>query len=131
MLVGLQDVIKDYGTRAVLNGISLQIEPGDRLALVGRNGAGKSTLLKVLTGAVVPDAGTVLRGQDVRVRALAQDPVFPEGSTIERGAGSGLPRPRRARTRPRCGGGGHEWRQSREHRASCGAAGALRTARRL
>ncbi len=53
------------------------------MALVGRNGAGKSTLLKLLTGEIRPDAGTVLRGPGVRVRSLAQDPTFPDGSTVD------------------------------------------------
>ncbi|WP_425147500.1 ribosomal protection-like ABC-F family protein [Deinococcus sp.] len=83
MLVSLHDVVKDYGTRAVLDAVSLSIEPGDRVALVGRNGAGKSTLLGVLTGAVVPDAGAVRRAAGVRVRSLAQDPVFPGGATVD------------------------------------------------
>ncbi|MFC4452910.1 ribosomal protection-like ABC-F family protein [Deinococcus sonorensis] len=83
MLLGVEDAIKDYGTRSVLDGVSVQIEPGDRLALVGRNGAGKSTLLRLLTGEVPPDAGIVRRGPGVRVRSLAQDPVFPEGSTVD------------------------------------------------
>ena len=81
--MALQDVVKDYGTRAVLDGVSLQIGAGDRLALVGRNGAGKSTLLKILTGQVLPDAGALRRAHDVRVRSLAQDPVFPEGASID------------------------------------------------
>ena len=83
MLVGLQEVVKDYGTRAVLDGVSVGVEPGDRMALVGRNGAGKSTLLKLLTGELLPDAGLVLRGPGVRVRSLAQDPTFPDGSTVD------------------------------------------------
>ncbi len=53
------------------------------MALVGRNGAGKSTLLKLLMGEVMPDAGGVVRGPGVRVRALSQDPTFPDGSTID------------------------------------------------
>ncbi len=76
-------MVKDYGTRAVLDGVSVGVEPGDRLALVGRNGAGKSTLLKLLTGELLPDAGVVLRGPGVRVRSLAQDPTFLDGGTVD------------------------------------------------
>jgi len=75
--------VKDFGTRAVLDGVTMGVEPGDRMALVGRNGAGKSTLLKLLTGDLQPDAGQVVRGPGVRVRALSQDPTFPDGSTVD------------------------------------------------
>jgi ATPase subunit of ABC transporter with duplicated ATPase domains len=84
VLVAVQDVTKEYGPLTVLEGISFAVEPGDRAGLVGRNGAGKSTLLKLLTGEVLPDGGVVRRAPGVRVRALRQDPVFPEGATVDR-----------------------------------------------
>ncbi|GAA4346058.1 ABC transporter ATP-binding protein [Angustibacter luteus] len=52
-------VRKLFGERAVVDGISLQVDPGEVLALVGGNGSGKTTLLRILTGAIDPDDGEV------------------------------------------------------------------------
>ncbi|AWN24624.1 ABC transporter ATP-binding protein [Deinococcus irradiatisoli] len=82
MLLALEDVQKDYGAQPVLSSVSLQINPGDRIGLVGRNGAGKSTLLRLLLGSEQPDAGTVRIFPGVRVGSLTQDPSFPPGSTV-------------------------------------------------
>ena len=57
-LLQLSDVSLTFGGDPVFSGLSLTIQDGDRLALVGRNGSGKSTLLKVMAGLVEPDAGT-------------------------------------------------------------------------
>ncbi|MEW6420807.1 MAG: ribosomal protection-like ABC-F family protein [Deinococcota bacterium] len=83
MLVAAVDVTKEYGPLTVLSNLTFAVQPGDRVGLVGRNGAGKSTLLRLLTGEVLPDGGTVRRAPGVRVRALTQDPVFPEGATVD------------------------------------------------
>ncbi|WP_293914442.1 ATP-binding cassette domain-containing protein, partial [Deinococcus sp.] len=82
MLLALEDVQKDYGAQPVLTGVSLQINPGDRIGLVGRNGAGKTTLLRLLLGSEKPDAGVIRRGPGVRVGNLTQDPSFAPGSTV-------------------------------------------------
>ena len=82
MLLALEDVQKDYGAQPVLTGVDMQINPGDRIGLVGRNGAGKSTLLRLLLGAEKPDAGTVRIFPGVRVGNLTQDPSFESGSTV-------------------------------------------------
>ena len=58
---------KGYDGRAVLNGIDLHLEPGDRIGIIGPNGAGKSTLLDILAGRQAPDAGSVIWGDTVRV----------------------------------------------------------------
>jgi ATPase subunit of ABC transporter with duplicated ATPase domains len=80
VLLGLINGIKDYGVRSVLDGVTLTVEPGDRVALVGRNGAGKSTLLRLLLGEEKADSGELIRGPGVRVRALHQDPTFAEAT---------------------------------------------------
>ena len=72
-LVTLRNVSIGYGGEPVLEGIDLQIEPGDRISLVGRNGSGKSTLLKLLTGGIPPDGGEVNRLVGLRVASLTQD----------------------------------------------------------
>ncbi len=62
-----------YGGEPVLEGIDLQIEQSERIALVGRNGSGKSTLLKLLTGLIAPDRGEVTRMVGLRDTCLTQD----------------------------------------------------------
>jgi ATP-binding cassette subfamily F protein uup len=60
-------LVKRYDGRAVVDGVSLRLEPGDRIGFLGPNGAGKSTLLDMLAGKVAPDAGSVQWGETVRV----------------------------------------------------------------
>jgi ATP-binding cassette subfamily F protein uup len=71
-LVTLRDVSVGYGGEPVLEGIDLQIEPGERISLVGRNGSGKSTLLKLLTCRIIPEGGEVSRMVGLRVTSLDQ-----------------------------------------------------------
>jgi ribose transport system ATP-binding protein len=73
LLLEASGVAKSYGAVAALRDASLAIRPGEIHALMGANGAGKSTLVKVLTGAVRPDAGTVvLRGEPRLVHSPAE-----------------------------------------------------------
>ena len=60
VVVDVRSVSYGYGSRAVLRGLSLTLERGEAVALVGRSGAGKSTLLKLVNGLLLPDEGTVL-----------------------------------------------------------------------
>jgi ATP-binding cassette subfamily F protein uup len=78
-LLTLDRVSVAYGHVPLLDEAGLQIEPGERVCVIGRNGTGKSTLLNVLAGAVPPDAGRVWTQPDLRVGHLAQDaPFFDE-----------------------------------------------------
>jgi len=80
-LLSLNDVSLTFTPPALLESVSLQIEDGERLGLVGRNGAGKSTLLKILEGALAPDSGNVVRQPGLRVAGLRQEiPADLEGS---------------------------------------------------
>ena len=63
-----------YSDAPLLDHIELQIEPGERLCLVGRNGAGKSTLLKVIAGDIPLDDGRRIHLQDLKIARLEQDP---------------------------------------------------------
>jgi len=83
-IIQLTGVCVGYGGPPVLNGVDLAIEPGERIALVGRNGEGKSTLMKVIGGELVPDSGTVRRERGAGVARLAQE-VPQEGSDGLRG----------------------------------------------
>lgn len=71
-LLSLQSVEKSYFGRTVLAGVSLRIDRGDRLALIGENGAGKTTLLRLVTGQEKPDAGQVIQPATVVVGYLSQ-----------------------------------------------------------
>jgi ATP-binding cassette subfamily F protein uup len=72
-LLTLEQVSLAFGHLPLFNDASLRIEPGERVALIGRNGSGKSTLLKVVTGELQPDSGTVWRAPALRTARLAQD----------------------------------------------------------
>ena len=71
-LVNLENVVKGYGQRVLLDGVSAGVAAGESIGLVGRNGAGKSTLLGLLAGAERPDTGRVTRARDLRVGHLPQ-----------------------------------------------------------
>jgi ATP-binding cassette subfamily F protein uup len=78
-LVNLETVTKTYGTRTLLDGISLGVAVGDRIGVVGRNGDGKSTLLRLLARHEPPDSGRVTHTGDLRVGMLSQhDDLDPE-----------------------------------------------------
>ena len=72
-LVTLDHISHAYGHLPLLDDVSLQIQPGERLALIGRNGTGKSTLMQIVSGELAPDAGTVWRDTGVQVARLVQD----------------------------------------------------------
>jgi ATP-binding cassette subfamily F protein uup len=71
-LVNLENVVKGYGQRVLLDGVSAGVAAGESIGLVGRNGAGKSTLLGLLAGAERPDTGRVTRSRGLRVGHLPQ-----------------------------------------------------------
>ena len=64
-MVQLRGIEKSFGAVRALKGIDLRVEPGEVVGLVGDNGAGKSTLSKVLSGALKPDAGEIIVGNEV------------------------------------------------------------------
>ncbi|MGI8448811.1 MAG: ABC-F family ATP-binding cassette domain-containing protein [Streptosporangiaceae bacterium] len=71
-LVNLERVVKAYGQRPLLDGVSAGVAVGDRIGIVGRNGAGKSTLLAVLAGTEALDSGRATRSRGLRTGVLAQ-----------------------------------------------------------
>ena len=71
-LVNLEDAVKAYGPRLLLDHVSAGVAAGDRIGVVGRNGAGKSTLLAVLGGREALDAGRATRTRDLRIGMLPQ-----------------------------------------------------------
>ncbi|MCX7368295.1 MAG: ATP-binding cassette domain-containing protein, partial [Alphaproteobacteria bacterium] len=73
-LLILQDIRLGFGTTRLLDGASLSVAPGERLALVGRNGSGKSTLLKIAAGLIEPEGGTRFLQPGATLRVLDQEP---------------------------------------------------------
>ena len=80
-LVSLREVTLGYGGPPLIENVTLQIERGERIALLGRNGVGKSTLLKLLNGEVAPDGGDAVRAPGLRTARLLQEvPVGSHGT---------------------------------------------------
>ena len=86
MLFRLSEVHKSYGTQDILRGVSLQVNPGEHVGLVGRNGAGKTTIFRLVSGEETPDRGDVVRARGVRLGFLAQHVHFEPGSTVHESA---------------------------------------------
>ena len=83
-LLGCEKVQVDFPTKQVFTDLSLGVDEGARIGIVGRNGDGKSTLLGVLTGIVEPDEGRVYRTRGVTVGLLGQTDNLDPASTVER-----------------------------------------------
>ncbi|CAM3581058.1 ABC transporter ATP-binding protein [Micrococcus flavus] len=81
-LLGAENIGISFGTRSVLEGLSLGVDEGDRIGLVGRNGDGKSTLMRILAGLQEPDTGRVTRRGGVRVGVLDQRDVLDPEDTV-------------------------------------------------
>ena len=81
-LVTLDSVRKQYSERVLLDGVSLLINHGDRIGLIGLNGSGKTTLLRIIAGLESPDAGSVMVWGGVRVRYLPQEPALDDRLTV-------------------------------------------------
>jgi ATP-binding cassette subfamily F protein uup len=81
-LVSLQEVRIAFGGPQLLDGVTLQIERGERVCLVGRNGAGKSTIMKIVVGELTPDSGEVISARGVRVASLEQEVPLDLAGTV-------------------------------------------------
>lgn len=81
-LLSTTELSKYFGADEIFAGISLEVNPGDCIALVGVNGCGKSTLLDIIAGIREPDAGSVHRARDLRIGYLPQNPDFDSTGTL-------------------------------------------------
>ncbi|MBT2213846.1 ABC-F family ATP-binding cassette domain-containing protein [Actinomadura sp. NEAU-AAG7] len=81
-LINVENVAKAYGPAPLLDAVSLGLDDGDRVGVVGRNGGGKSTLVSVLAKEIEPDAGRVTHARGLRLGYLTQRDDFPEGATV-------------------------------------------------
>ncbi|MFU0825090.1 ABC-F family ATP-binding cassette domain-containing protein [Clostridium sp.] len=83
-LLSAENISKSYSEKKLFNNISLGINEGDKIGLIGINGTGKSTLLKVIAGVEESDEGRIIKGNSVRIEYLSQNPYFdPEASVLE------------------------------------------------
>ena len=81
-LVTAEHLTKSYTERLLFNDTDFSINEGDKIGLIGVNGTGKSTLLKLVAGLEEPDSGTIVRGRNLAIRYLSQNPTFVEGETV-------------------------------------------------
>ncbi|OCJ62395.1 elongation factor 3 [Agrobacterium tumefaciens] len=89
-ILKLDDIQLTFGVTPLLDGANLQVEPGDRICLVGRNGSGKSTLMKIAAGLVEAQSGEVFRHPSATIRYLEQAPDFAGYDTVQAYAEAGL-----------------------------------------
>ena len=82
MIVQLNGVSKSFGSQNVLRDVSFQINPSEKVGLIGANGAGKTTLLKIIGGVHEPDHGAVTRKSGLQIGTLDQIPDFHEGTSV-------------------------------------------------
>lgn len=82
ILLNADKITKSYTERPLLENISLSINEGDKIGLIGVNGTGKSTLLKILAGKEEAEGGTVIKTKGVRIGYLPQNPVFQKDLSV-------------------------------------------------
>ena len=82
MLLTAENLSKNYGMKQLLDNVSLYLNAGDRIGLIGVNGTGKSTLLKILAGAADADSGRVSLDPNVQVAYLPQSPQMDDDRTV-------------------------------------------------
>jgi len=81
-LITIEHLTKSYTERLLFDDTDFSINEGEKIGIIGINGTGKSTLLKIVAGLEEPDSGTVVRGRNLDMRYLPQNPGFAEGDTI-------------------------------------------------
>ncbi len=81
-LIRLQNVFKQFGSRLVLEDVTLELHTGEIAALVGANGVGKTTLLRLIAGQLQPDSGSITFSRGLAVGYLPQEPQLPPAKTL-------------------------------------------------
>ncbi|NLF34998.1 MAG: ABC-F family ATP-binding cassette domain-containing protein [Clostridiales bacterium] len=84
MDISVSGLVKQFEVgNKILDGLSFQVNSGERVGILGKNGAGKTTLFRVLTGALEPDGGEVVLAPGKRLGLMSQIPVYPASYTVE------------------------------------------------
>ena len=82
--IAISGLVKEFEVgKKILDGLTFQVDSGERVGLLGKNGCGKTTLLRILTGQMDWDEGEVVLAPDKRVGLISQIPVYPAGYTVE------------------------------------------------
>jgi ATP-binding cassette subfamily F protein uup len=81
-LMTLENISKNYSEKPLLNNISLGINSGEKIGMIGVNGTGKSTLLKIIVGAEISDSGSLIKTNGLRIKYLPQNPNYDENSNV-------------------------------------------------
>ena len=81
-LITLENISKSYSEKILVDNISLGINEGEKIGIIGVNGTGKSTFLKIIAGVEEPDAGTITKGNRVGIEYLSQSPNYDENATV-------------------------------------------------
>ncbi|MGL5635092.1 MAG: ABC-F family ATP-binding cassette domain-containing protein [Sarcina sp.] len=81
-LITLENISKSFSEKVLIDNISLGINDGEKIGIIGVNGAGKSTFLKIVAGVIEPDEGTITKGNRVRIEYLSQNPNYDENATV-------------------------------------------------
>ena len=82
--IAISGLVKEFEVgKKILDGLTFQVDSGERVGLLGKNGCGKTTLLRILTGVLDWDEGEVVLAPDKRVGLISQIPVYPAGYTVE------------------------------------------------
>ena len=81
-LINCENISKSFGLKTLLDGVSLGVQEGDRIGVVGLNGGGKSTLLKILAGVEPADSGRISRANDMAMAHVTQGAELDPNSTV-------------------------------------------------
>ncbi|MBS1795916.1 MAG: ABC-F family ATP-binding cassette domain-containing protein [Acidobacteria bacterium] len=92
MLFRLSDIYKSYSGHEILRGVTFQVNPNEKIGLVGRNGAGKTTVFRLVTGEESADSGDVIRINNLKLGLLQQHVDFSENETVHTAALSAFKR---------------------------------------
>ena len=81
-ILNLEHVSKSFENRVLLDDVTLGLEDTDKIGVIGINGTGKSTLLSITAGTLAPDEGKVVRGKEIRISYLSQNPEFDNSLSV-------------------------------------------------